>query len=295
MVKLIFCPKFEQQCARRMADDPVCRRMLPMPPLNGSVTVAICQDGRWPWHQSDLAHESDHFRNLYHNPHCLNRPDIRVHCYGVSFVDPPHIVQGHIQAMATTDIFFMTGFSPGATGLSRQLQAVFDNHARMGEGQLDTSSMMENLYRCIVARCQYNQMVYMGTCGGAMVAGRWFWDRGRMAFDRRMRLFDLCMGVSIRYDSGLNGSLCNAHAVIDPNTFYMTSGAAGAVHIENDVVAASSFPCGKNNAWKTWADDATPLLQNAVRTISQHNVSGPWIFTGYPVWYLSVNGTAFYG
>ena len=265
-----------------------------MPPLNGSVTVAICQDGRWPWHQSDLAHESDHFRNLYHNRKYLNRPDIQVHCYGVSFVDPPHIVQRHIQDMATTDIFFMTGFSPGATGLSPQLQAVFDNHARMGEGQLDTSSMMENLYRCIVARCQYNQMVYMGTCGGAMVAGRWFWDRGRMEFDRRMRLFDLCMGASIRYDSGLDGSLCNARAVIDPNTFYMTSGAAGAVHIENDVVAASSFPCGKNSGWKTWADDATQLLQNAVMT-TQHKISGPWTFTGYPPWYLRVNGTAFYG
>jgi hypothetical protein len=157
----------------------------------------------------------------------------------------------HLQDIAKTDIFFMTGFSPGSFGIPPQLRLVFSNHARMGEGQGDMSSMMENLYRSIVARVQYNQMVYMGTCGGAMVADIWFWNIRNQQFDDHMKLFDFCMGVSLRYDPCMSCYRCDASKVIGHNTFYITSGAAVAVHIENDVAAASLFPCGKITRGRT--------------------------------------------
>ena len=87
----------------------------------------------------------------------------------------------------------MTGFSPGANDLSPQLREVFRNHSIMGYDERDTYSMMENLYRAIAAGVQYNQTVYVGTCGGAMIAGRSFLGIRNQCFDRQMKLFDFCI------------------------------------------------------------------------------------------------------
>ena len=123
-----------------------------MPPEGGTVRVAVCQDGRTPYLQSDLTSERDYFMNLYRGHKYFNRPDIQVDCYAVSFVNQP-IVRQHLLDMDMCDIFFMTGFSPGTDGLSPQLQLVFDNHRRMGDGESDTSNMMEHLYRKSLPEC----------------------------------------------------------------------------------------------------------------------------------------------
>ena len=55
MVKLIFMPKFEHQCTRRIAHDPVASNLLPMKPIG---RIAICQDGRALGWRSELKHEA---------------------------------------------------------------------------------------------------------------------------------------------------------------------------------------------------------------------------------------------
>ena len=82
MVKLILMPKFDQQCAERIARDTVAKRMLPIKPI---VRIAICQDGRVPDGRSlAVKHEMDVFLMLYWN--YLNQLDIQVDCYAFSFL-----------------------------------------------------------------------------------------------------------------------------------------------------------------------------------------------------------------
>ena len=153
MVKLIFLPKFEQQCARRIAHDSVAKGLLPMKPI---VRIAICQDGRAPAGKSTLQFEAQYFQTLYNNWKYLCRPDITVQCYAFSFWDPPATLQQHLRELATTDIFFTTGFSPGRL-MSEMLMAVFKNHAVIGNDERDQSCVVEHLFRAIKARVQYNQ------------------------------------------------------------------------------------------------------------------------------------------
>ena len=264
-----------------------------MPPEGGTVRVAICQDGRQLHLQSDLTYERDYFRNLYNDRKYLDRRDIQVDCYAVSFVNQP-IVQQHLSDMDRCDIFFMTGFSPGTDGLSPQLGYVFENHRRMGDCERDTSNMMENLYRKLVARVQYNQMVYMGTCGGAMVAGRYYWNIRQQQFEYQMKMFDFLMGVSLRYDPCMSCVACDASAVINVTTLYMTRGAGVAVHIQDQLAQSSQFPTLKNNIWWDWCENTKRFLQDVVRSINLRNVSGPWTYPGYKNYMVRVNGSAFY-
>ena len=94
MVKLILLPKFDLQCAKRIARDTVAKRMLPIKPLKGFVRIAICQDGRV--RRSDLQYEMEYFQALYKK--YLDQPDIQVFCYVFSFLG------------GALPVFFLYGF-----------------------------------------------------------------------------------------------------------------------------------------------------------------------------------------
>ena len=93
------------------------------------------------------------------------------------------------------------------------LKNVFQNHARLGYDESNQSSDVENVFRAIVNRVQYNEMLYMGACGGAMCAGKsllsWEQDPSEDEFD----LFDFCMGASLRYDAGMHPDLCSTQVI----------------------------------------------------------------------------------
>ena len=194
MVKLLFLPKFDQQCARRIAHDSVAKGLLPM---QKKVRIAICQDGRLPGFKTALQCEAEYFQTMYQKWNYLDRPDITVECYAFSFSDPPATLQQHLTDLVTTDIFFMTGFTPGQY-ISDNLKDVFKNH---GKDERDRSCMVHKLIWAIQGRVQYNEMVYMGTCGGACCAGRRYWSRVHSGAlgptSREFELFDFCMGVSL--------------------------------------------------------------------------------------------------
>ena len=284
-------PKFEQQCARRMAQDLVARGLLPM---NPTVRIVLCQDGRQPATRTPLTHEASYFRELY--SYYLRRPDITVEIYSLSFGDPPETMQQNLRLIATTDIFYMTGFSRGQK-MSQMLLEVFQNHARIGSCERDESNAVENLVRAIVARVQYNEMLFIGTCGGASCGGEFYWDRlptGQLGqASRDLRLFDLCMGVSLHYDSGSPPSQCDT-SVINYRTVQITSGAALALHIEGDIVLASSFPCGSKTHWVDWCAKASVLHQRVVEQIARDHFSGPWYHPCVGTWYLALNGEVFF-
>ena len=281
MVKLILVPKFDQQCARRIAADAVCVNMLPM---NTVVRISICQDGRCPSSRTNLQHEAEYFEGLYNDYNKLDMPKVKVICSALSFASSPDTLRNHLNELETCDIFFMTGFTPGQS-ISHQLKTVFHNHARRGPCERDQSCGRQNLVRAIVARVQYNQMVFMGACGGAMCAGK----NLLLPLEPKLELFDFCKGVSIRYDACMLPNACNAN-VIDRWTFLITRGAGLAVHIEHDIVAASSFPAIKNNTWWEWCQRASTAHETVVRAIAKV-CTGPWWCEELGIWYFCLNGS----
>ena len=65
----------------------------------------------------------------------------------------------HLEDIETTDIFYMTGFTV-AQNMCEMLMNVFKNHAAMPSwDERDDSCMVENLFRRIKTRVQYNHMV----------------------------------------------------------------------------------------------------------------------------------------
>ena len=74
-----------------------------------------------------------------------------------------------------------------------------------------TDSLVGQLLRSIKTRVQYNDMVYMGTCGGAASVGKHYWS------GPPLKLFDIFEGVSLQYDANMPPAACTLR--IDARTF----------------------------------------------------------------------------
>ena len=185
----------------------------------------------------------------------------------------------------------MTGFSVGTT-MSRPLRALFDRHAELGYDERNQANDGENLLRMLVKKVQYNEMVYMGVCGGACCAGKYYWCQsagGGLAPGTESWGFDLFLGVSLRYSAGMKVEECDL-GFIDENTFQLTGGAGLAVLITSEDVCASSFSTGKNSKWWEWCVRATVRHQEVVERIASR-ISGPWLYPGVSasgVWFFSL-------
>ena len=107
------------------------------------VRIAICQDGRAPAGKSKLQFEAAYFEVLYNR--YFYRPDITVQCYAFSFEDPPATLEQHLRELGTTDIFSMTGFSPGRF-MSERLMQVFKQHAVVGNGEGDQAGLCDLIF-----------------------------------------------------------------------------------------------------------------------------------------------------
>ena len=199
MPRVILLPKFDQQCAKRIAGDAVCNQLLSVHkvPPGGVVRIAICQDGRTLREMDDL-HEVSYLEQLF--GYYLRRTDIDVQCYTFSFEGTLAQLRQRLTELSRTDIFFMTGFSVG-TSMSRPLRALFARHAELGYDERNQANDGENLLRMFVNRVQYNQMVYMGVCGGACCAGKYYWCQsisgsGGYVPGTQLELFNFLRGVS---------------------------------------------------------------------------------------------------
>ena len=167
MPSVILLPKFDQQCAKRIAGDAVCNQLLSVHkvPSGGVVRIAICQDGRTL--RMDQPYEALYFKKLFGD--YLERPDIDVQCYTFSFEGALVQLRQRLTELTTTDIFFMTGFSVGRT-MSQPLRTLFARHAELGYDE--RYQARENLLRMLVKRVKDDDMEYVGVCGGVR-GGLW--------------------------------------------------------------------------------------------------------------------------
>ena len=261
-------------------------------PQQPHIRIALCQEGRTD--TRSLHWEGEYFKALFSGRYGvagqhLGGPHVTVECYEFRFDDARNLQQDRLP---TTDIFYMTGF----TGkMAPALRRVMQEQCERGEDaddegcpwDLEQRSVEQQLYSQIKARVQYNKMVYMGSCGGACCFGRNYWSG--WSFKCNLTLFDFCMGVSLRYDSGSPPGLCD-QSHISSRIFMITSGAGLAVHIENHGARASSFPCARNTHWHDWCLRAGKKHQLLVEEIAQRQ-TGPFYDPSVGTWHFNCDGT----
>jgi hypothetical protein len=294
MVRLILCPKFEQQMCRRIAHDDVCNAILPK---STTVKIAVCQDGRGNMKSPNIAQETEYWTTLFKEWKYLNRPDTIVECYEFSFLATNQAsVDRYSTLLDSTDIFQMTGFKPGVTGMVDELVNVFRVFTQHTKDERSCQSYSLQLVRKLRDRVLYNQMLYVGICGGALSSGLQYWSPLRNATRDQLTcnggdysLFDFCCGTSLLYNCGTPPAACDVE-LIDGRHFQITSGAALAVHLAPGICFASSFPSGKNNIWWEWCQAATMKHQQALLAVRARS-DGPWWHPSLGIWYMLADGS----
>ena len=112
------------------------------------------------------------------------------------------------------------------------------------------------------ARVQYNNLIYVGVCGGALLAGNY------NPYD--LEPFDLFQGMVVRY--GANISSRAAIVTDNASEIQITSGCGAAFHYWHNIRMATVFPVVKNySQWWEFAERSSQRLSEALT----HNVNNP--------------------
>jgi len=161
--------------------------------------------------------------------------------------------------LASCDLFYMSGiFDVPQTWVDRSNGPAL--------------SLVQEIQR----RVQYNEMAFMGVCGGALMSGSQpFYGLAPL---------DLLQGAAVMYD--INCS--NAPVRTTPNVVQITTGCAVAIYIWRDRREAISFPVVKNSSkWYCFAADSTRALQYFV----VQKCNSPEAFhSAEGVWFCSLAG-----
>ena len=101
-------------------------------------------------------------------------------------------------------------------------------------------------------RVQCNQVLYMGSCMGAMMAGAGFFFDGRYHGDNGTELFDFMLGTSLKYQPGTAVLDCTTNT-ISAQTITITGGSGVAVRVWADKRDVKQFPTTKKHKWNDWS------------------------------------------
>jgi len=173
--------------------------------------------------------------------------------------------------LTTCDLLYFCGYGGGHEWIQRIFQ--------------DASNA--KLIECIRTRVTYNQMVYVGVCGGAYIAGH-----NRPSCSPSLRCFDFFAGRNITYDDNAEDGHWN-----DLNTLCVTSGTGlyvlldantGLLRAEALVTVKSK---GAQMKWNDFVVQQTHKLQALIVQIS-HTWQGPFLNSKGDVWYFRLDGHA---
>ena len=93
---------------------------------------------------------------------------------------------------------------------------------------------------------QYDRLIYMGVCGGALLFGDKYWGGSHI------KGFDFLEGISLQYDA--NVSAAKVECITGQNTIHMTTGCGIAIALKDGQYSCSCFPTVKNSS--QWWDFA---------------------------------------
>ena len=195
----------------------------------------------------------------------------------MSFVQPQ---QYALEIIQTCDIFYMCGGDPGQTFPLRLAQALRSYHTYRydrgpGPGDMAGKPLCARMMVALHDRVQYNSVLYMGTCMGAILAGKSYCGRCRIQ-DAEVNLFDFLQGTSVAYQSCQSAKDCTVDEVT-VNTIKITSGCATSIHIWHGTCSILAFPTLAKTTWNAYCDmlNRAYLENNVVQIISTRG-NGPW-------------------
>lgn len=189
------------------------------------IKVVICQDGWTPSLRVDVSklQETTYLQKLFDN--CFD--GVRLRFENISFDDGDFVAN-----LSDADIFYFKGFGGGMA----QVREIFSN------------PHYQDSIREVARKVMYNQMVYFGVCGGAIVAGRdWIGpDFGTVTF------LDCLGGLSVRYTPSVPASSVQI-IEWDDRLVEVTDGCGVAMHVEEGFARASCFIAVKKRKSTWWS------------------------------------------
>ena len=170
MPRCILLSALDENAVKHIAWDKEASQLLPLG--EAVIDIAICDDTRRVPVETD--HETRGFELLgkYLNDACNWRGTIR--CTHVSLFD-----ESAYEVLSSCHIFYMCGGSPGQAMPERLRKAFRDLNASKDLDLLHFDPQWPPELRAMALlkeRVAYNECVYMGSCMGAVCAGRYYWQ-----------------------------------------------------------------------------------------------------------------------
>ena len=178
-MRLLLLSKWDQHGAKYISQ--TCADM--MPPCADTLKVAICEDCR---HHNQALTEEQYFLDLCRR---LGRNNTRVIVRRVSLIQP---ILLSLESLKTCDVFYMCGGDPGQRVPTALVDALSAWHSFCrGGGDYTLPGTPESIAKmCVLQnRVQCDEILYMGSCMGAMMAGANF-CQGSSGFGMDIKLFD---------------------------------------------------------------------------------------------------------
>ena len=172
----------------------------------------------------------------------------------VTFLDPQ---QYALEIIQTCDIFYMCGGDPGQTFPVQLAQDLRSYHTLRydrgrGAGDMADKPLCVRMMVALFDRVQYNAVLYMGSCMGAILAGKSYCGTCRTE-DPEVNLFDFMQGTSLAYQSCQPPQKCTVEEVtVDAIT--ITSGCATSLHIWHGICNILAFSTQARARWNAYCD-----------------------------------------
>ena len=262
---LLLSKAIEQQFVKRIEeglDKGELRKMFePALRRNTNVKIAICQDGR----------------------------SFQLHTYGRNFkfyLDALFQMWGYNNVVNTYDFSFEHG------DVNDMFRLLVDVDVFIMGGVHNVSERWKErtrpgqeawpLLKELQARVQYNVLIYIGICGGAILSGN--------VNPYGLEPFDLFQGMRVRYDWNTTAKSVGQHQ--DLAQIQITSGTGVAIHCWRQQRRGLVFSTVKNHrSWTRFAEDSSTRLTNAIECRANNPAS--FHFGGGKCWWYSLAGYAY--
>ena len=245
-MRIVLLPKFDQNTVSYMLQDACCVEILSKKPDGKCLRIAFCQDGRTV--AKEHLPEKDYFQTLFRK--LWPRDDPQVVSTNFSFDDPD--LDRQLQIISEAHLLYFCGFAPDHNHMtSTWIQALAQGGSPV--------------VRKLRERMHADDIIYVGTCGGAMLAGDTITGAAAL---------DLLSGLHVAYEfstapHALRQSTGNGQILL-------VSGCGMAVLEQAGSVTSSCFVAVKRSRtkWKQFACTNATLLQRQCEHWFQATTTG---------------------
>ena len=232
-MRIVLLPKFDQNTVSYMLQDACCVEILSKKPDGKCLRIAFCKDGRTV--AKEHLPEKDYFQTLFRK--LWPRDDPQVVSTNFSFDDPS--LDRQLQIISEAHLLYFCGFAPDHNHMtSTWIQALTQGGSPV--------------VRKLRERMHADDIIYVGTCGGAMLAGDTITGAAAL---------DLLSGLHVAYESSTAPHALRQRT--GNGQILLVSGCGMAVLEQAGSVTSSCFVAVKRSRskWQPFAFTNAELLQ----------------------------------